>query len=269
MSMGKDNIFLEVKCCNKLMSLVLFRGEMMMKVTGFQSLYQLTVLPRMFPVNCYIYEEEDQLTLIDAGLPNSYKGIVKLIKECKKPLTNIVLTHGHGDHVGALERLKKSFPNAVVSISVRDNRLLRGDTSLDKDEPKTQIKGGIPKGLKVVPDLLLREGDRVGSLEVYETPGHTPGSISLFDTKNHGIIAGDTFQTRGRIAVSGQIVRSFPFPAFATWNKEIALKSARKIEALKPYILAIGHGNVIEKPTEKIQKAILEAEENMNMNRVK
>ncbi|MES9793628.1 MBL fold metallo-hydrolase, partial [Priestia megaterium] len=38
-------------------------------------LYQLTFLPRFFPVNCYLVEEKDSLTLIDAALPYSASGI--------------------------------------------------------------------------------------------------------------------------------------------------------------------------------------------------
>lgn len=235
-----------------------------MRVVRNRNLHQLTILPRVFPVNCYLYEEKDQLTLIDAGIPSSYKGIVQTIKEIGKPLTNIVLTHGHGDHIGALEKLKQTFPNAIVSISERDSRLLKGDTSLDTNEAPTPIRGGVPKGLKIEAERLLIEGERVGSLEVYATPGHTPGSIVLYDTRNGAIIVGDAFQTRGRTAVSGQLVRSFPFPALATWNKEISIESARKINNLKPTLLAVGHGNMIENPSEQIEKAIKAAEENLN-----
>ncbi|WP_047981886.1 MBL fold metallo-hydrolase [Ornithinibacillus contaminans] len=234
-----------------------------MRVIRNQNLYQLTVLPSVFPVNCYIYEEEDQLTLIDAGIPSSFNGIVKLVNEIGKPLTNVVLTHGHGDHVGALDKVKQAFPDVAVSISERDSRLLRGDVSLNSDEPQTPIKGGVPKRIKTIAERKLNEGDRIGSLEVVTTPGHTPGSISLFDTKNRAIIVGDAFQTRGKIAVGGQLVRSFPFPAFATWHKEIALASAKKILALDPTLLAVGHGNMIEDPHQQIEKAIREAAEQL------
>lgn len=239
--------------------------EFAMKKVHLNNLYQLTVLAHFFPVNCYLYEEEKELTLIDAGLSISYKGIVQTIREINKPLTNIVLTHAHGDHVGALERVMQSFPDAVLSISKRDCRLLKGDKSLDKTEPQIPIKGGVPKGIKITPNRLLKEGDRIGSLKVYETPGHTPGSISLLDTKYNAIIAGDTFQTQGRMAVCGQIVRSFPFPAFGTWSKELALNSAKKIGALNPTLLAVGHGQMVENPSDDVQKAIKEVERKYEM----
>lgn len=237
-----------------------------MKVRKYGEIYQLTLWPQLFPVNCYIVEEQHEVTLIDTGMPASFKGIVDAIKNIGKPLTNIILTHAHGDHVGSLDRLKETFPEACISISERDSRLLKGDVSLNDDEPQTPIKGGIPKGIKTEPNRLLREGDKIGSLEVVETPGHTPGSISLYSGKTGFIIVGDAFQTRGKIAVSGKLVKTFPFPAFATWNKEEAIQSAKKIQRLKPSILAAGHGTIIQNPENKIAQAIIEAEKNL-MNR--
>ncbi|MFP3916483.1 MBL fold metallo-hydrolase [Lysinibacillus telephonicus] len=232
-----------------------------MKVSKYGEMYQLTLWPLLFPVNCYIFEEQHEITLIDTGMPASFKGIVDAIKNIGKPLTNIILTHAHGDHVGSLDKLKESFPEACFSISVRDSRLLKGDVSLNESEPQTPIKGGIPKGIITEPNRLLMEGDKIGSLEVVETPGHTPGSISLYAQKTGHIIVGDAFQTRGKIAVSGKIVKSFPFPAFATWNKEIAIQSAKKILELKPSLLAAGHGTIIQNPEKNIARAIIEAEE--------
>ncbi|MBO2536870.1 MULTISPECIES: MBL fold metallo-hydrolase [Rummeliibacillus] len=234
-----------------------------MKISHFKNIYQITIMPRVFPVNCYIIEEQNELTVIDAGIPASFKGIVKVIEQLNKPLTNIVLTHAHEDHIGSLEHLKEQYPAACVSISIRDSRLLKGDRSLDAHEPQMPIKGGVPKNLQIVPDRLLKEGDTIGSLEVVETPGHTPGSISLFVKNTKAMIVGDALQTKGKVAVSGQFVLLFPFPTLATWNKELALKSAKKILNFNPSLLAVGHGEMIEDPEAVIQIAIKEAEKNL------
>lgn len=234
-----------------------------MRISKFGNLYQLTLLPRLFPVNCYLYEEENELTLIDAGMPASFKGIVHLIEQINKPLTNIILTHAHGDHVGALDQLKQLYPNVVVSISKRDSRLLQGDQSLDDEEPNLPIKGGFDKSLKTKPDRLLNEGDRIGSFEVISTPGHTPGSISLFNTVNKQLIVGDAMQTKGKVAVVGQLVPTFPFPTFGTWNKKFALESVKKILQLEPSLVAVGHGKVLENPMDLLKQAILEAEKKL------
>jgi glyoxylase-like metal-dependent hydrolase (beta-lactamase superfamily II) len=231
-----------------------------MRVIKEGYLYQLTFMPRLFPVNCYFIEEEDGLTLIDAALPYSAKPILQAAEKIGKPIKRIVLTHAHGDHIGALDELKAKL-KVPVYISARDSRLLAGSTSLDSNEPQTPIRGGVPKNIKTTPDMLLKEGEVIGSLLAISTPGHTPGSMSFLDQRTNLLIAGDAFQTRGGTAVSGVTIPWFPFPALATWNKETALQSARKIRELNPTILAVGHGELLRNPAAPIEKAIQKAEE--------
>jgi glyoxylase-like metal-dependent hydrolase (beta-lactamase superfamily II) len=227
-------------------------------------LFQVTFMASFFPVNCYLVEEEDGLTLIDAALPYSMKGIFKAAKAIGKPITRIVLTHAHEDHVGALDRIKEEFPGVPVYISVRDNRIMNGDTSLDEHEDQTPIKGGVPKKLKTRANVLLKEGDLVGSLAAIETPGHTPGSMSFIDTRTKALIAGDAYQTRGGIAVAGDIMPWFPFPAFGTWSKETSLASAKKLVDYKPKLLAVGHGEMLENPIGEMEQAIKRLEQKLN-----
>lgn len=231
-----------------------------MRVLREQTLYQLTFLPRMFPINSYLVEEEEELTLVDAALPYSLKGILRAADEIGKPITRILLTHAHNDHVGALDALKEELPDVRVHISRRDARLLTGDRTLDPGEPDTPIRGGVPNRLKARGEVLLREGDRIGSLLVVASPGHTPGSMSFLDTRNHALIAGDAFQTRGGVAVAGQIRWWFPFPAMGTWSKQFSLESARKLQKLRPALLAVGHGEMLKQPGAAIDRAIAEAE---------
>lgn len=227
-----------------------------MRVIKNGFLYQVTFMAKVFPVNCYLVEEEDGLTLIDAALPYSVKGILKAAAEIGKPITKIVLTHAHDDHVGALDAIKEKLPDVPVYISVRDHRLMSGDVSLDPHEHQTPIKGGVPKKLKTRASVLLKEGDLVGSLAAIESPGHTPGSMSFFDTRTHALIAGDSFQTRGGMAVTGDMKLWFPFPALATWSKETALESAKKLVRYEPKLLAVGHGEIVENPVNTMKVAI-------------
>ncbi|MEF3310431.1 MBL fold metallo-hydrolase [Paenibacillus sp. GYB004] len=237
-----------------------------MKTTHIGTLYQLTFIPHLFPVNCYLVEEEDGLTLIDAALPYSASAILQAAAKIGKPITRIVLTHAHDDHVGALDALKGSLPGVPVHISSRDARLLAGDVSLEPDEPNSPIRGGVPKKLKTRADIMLRDGDRVGSLLAVSVPGHTPGSMAFLDTRSRTLIAGDAMQTRGGVAVSGQVKPLFPFPALATWNKQAALDSARKLAALSPALLAVGHGRMQHEPLADINRAIAEAETKLRPN---
>lgn len=148
-------------------------------------------------------------------------------------------------------------------ISSRDALLLEGNKTLLPHEKSVPIKGGLPKNIKTKPDLFLEEGARVGSLEVIATPGHTPGSITLFDTRNRSLIAGDALITRGKLVVSGMMNPLFPFPALATWDKSTALESAKKLSKLKPSLLAVGHGKMLMQPQKLLEIAIEEAEKSL------
>jgi glyoxylase-like metal-dependent hydrolase (beta-lactamase superfamily II) len=226
-----------------------------------EHLIQLARFPLLFPVNAYFVREEDGLTLIDAGIPGMAKLYLEAARRYGQPIRRIALTHAHMDHVGALDALHRALPEAEVLVGVREARLLRGDLNLDPAEraltPK--LNGSFPK-VETRPTRELLPGDRVGSLRVVAAPGHSPGQLAYFDERDGSLIAGDAFQTRGGLAVSGVIRPTFPFPALATWHKPTALATARTLRALNPSRLAVGHGQVLEAPNVAIDEAIAVAD---------
>jgi glyoxylase-like metal-dependent hydrolase (beta-lactamase superfamily II) len=228
--------------------------------THGEYLAQLTRFPRIFPVNCYLVREEDGLTLIDTGMPGSAAAILDAAHELDLPIQRIVLTHAHGDHIGSLDVLHQLLPDAEVLISARDARFLAGDMGLDADEPQAKLRGDY-RTTKTRPTRLLADGERVGSLEVVSSPGHTPGHIALLDRRDGALIAGDAFQTRAGVAVAGTVQWLFPFPALATWHRPTSLASARRLRMLEPARLAVGHGEVLEDPLEAVERAIEKAQQ--------
>jgi glyoxylase-like metal-dependent hydrolase (beta-lactamase superfamily II) len=209
----------------------------------------------LWPINCYLVREDDGLTLIDALLPGSADGILQAAQEAGAPIRRIVLTHAHMDHVGAVDDLYQRLPDAELLVSARSARFLRGDMSLDPDEPQAKLRGGY-RTCETTPAFELNEGDTIGSLQVIAAPGHTPGQIALLDARDQTLIAGDALSTQGGVTVSGKIVWLFPLPAFATWHKPSALDTARKLRELEPSRLATGHGPVVENPLPKMDRAI-------------
>ncbi len=232
-----------------------------------QYLYQLTRFPIIFPVNCYLIKEQDGLTLIDAAIPGCEKDILDAAHALDLPIKRIVLTHAHSDHIGSLDALHALLPTAEVLITARDARFLSGDMSLDSNEPQTKLKGGYQK-VVTRPTQFVANKDRIESLEVISTPGHTPGHIALLDRRDGSLIAGDAFQTRAGIAVSGVLRPLFPFPAMATWNRPSALESARTLRSFEPTRLAVGHGEVLEKPAAAMDAAIAVAERTFQKEKV-
>jgi len=223
------------------------------------NLVQLTHFPRVFPVNCYLVREDDGFTLVDAALPGSTPAILAAARKLGAPIVRIALTHAHFDHVGALDALHAALPAAEIIVPAREARFLAGDMRLDPDEPQAKLRGSW-KVCTTRPTRLLAPGERVGSLEVVAAPGHTPGHVAFLDTRDGTLVAGDAFQTRAGVAVSGTLRPLFPFPALATWHKPTALESARALRALRPSRLAVGHGRLLQDPLAAMDRAIATAE---------
>lgn len=214
-----------------------------------------TRISRFGFVNCYLVREDDGLTLVDTMIGGSTKPILAGAQRLGAPIKRIVLTHAHGDHIGSLDALHAALPEAEVIISERDARLLAKDMTLDPDEPQDKLAGGYP-GATTKPTRTVNDGERIGSLEVIASPGHTPGHIALLDPRDATLICGDAFATIGGVATSAKGKLVFPLPAMATWSKQVELESARKLANLKPARLAPGHGKIVESPVEAMTQAI-------------
>jgi glyoxylase-like metal-dependent hydrolase (beta-lactamase superfamily II) len=211
-----------------------------------------------FPANAYLVRESDGFTLVDTAL-NSANGILAAAEKFGTPIRRIAITHAHSDHVGSLDALHAQLPDAEVSVSARDARFLRGDKTLDPDEPQVKLRGGYTV-ISAIPTRLLQPGDRVGSLEVIASPGHTPGHVAFLDTRDGTLIAGDAYSTQSGIVTGGTLRPFFPFHALATWHKPTTLRSGEALLALKPSRLATGHGKVLTNPVPAMQAAVAEAQ---------
>jgi glyoxylase-like metal-dependent hydrolase (beta-lactamase superfamily II) len=214
------------------------------------------------PINSYFVREDDGLTLVDANLPGRATRIVEIALRLELPIRRIVLTHAHKDHTGSLDAICELLPSADVFIGARESRLLEQNFSLDRTEPQQKIRGHFAP-VKTKPNL-LDPGDHVLSLRALSTPGHTPGHFCFFDERNGALLAGDALQTAGGLAVSGDTRLLFPFPGIFTWDKRLALESARLLRDLNPTCLATGHGAVMQLPLARLDRAIRRAARNFS-----
>jgi glyoxylase-like metal-dependent hydrolase (beta-lactamase superfamily II) len=214
----------------------------------------LTQLNRFHFVNAFLVREDDGFTLVDTTMGDASETLVAAARHAGGAIRRIALTHGHGDHVGSLDTLKDRLGDSVaVLMPELDARIHAGEHVVEGKVP-----GSWPK-LRTVPDLRLSDGDRVGSLEVVATPGHSPGHVAYLDARDRTLIAGDVFTTYGRPAVTNHFYWRFPFAAMATWNKDRDLDSARRLRALDPALLAVGHGPALRDPVHALDEAIARA----------
>ena len=212
-----------------------------------ENLIQLT---RFGLVNAYLVREEDGFTLIDAMLPKSGQDIIAAAQANGAPIRRLIFTHGHGDHVGSLDELSAALPEAEIAMGHADVQIHTGQ--------RAKASGSWPK-LTSRLGTELTGGERIGSLEVVPSPGHTPGHVSFLDTRDRSLISGDVFSSVGGLAVSSKLHWRFPLPYFATDDKPTDLQSARDMRALDPTRLALGHGGVVVSPAAAMDAAIAKA----------
>ena len=203
------------------------------------NVYQLTIRG----ANVILIVEEE-LTLIDTGLHGSSPQIIDFIHHLGRSpeeIGLIILTHNHIDHMGGLAELKQ-LTSAKVAIHKADigERKNLPSTGSRYRVPINQLSSTLRSVFSVKledVDIQLEGGEvlnPLGGLEVIHTPGHTPGSISLFSQQNKLLIAGDTLRKRRKTL-------HLP-PKMASSDLTQAVESVKRMVQLDFDILCLGHG---------------------------
>ena len=180
--------------------------------------------PVTLDIRSYLVPHDSGLVLVDTGLNPSGHDLDAALAAAGagwSDVSDVVVTHGHRDHVGALAHVRESAPGAVVHAS-----------------PLEGIADAAP----------LTEGDTVGSLRAFATPGHTPGHLSLYDESRGVLLVGDCLGV-----MDGELVRA---SARFTADADQAELSLHLLLELRGARMFFSHGPEIDQPWEALDQLL-------------
>ncbi|KIL51938.1 MBL fold metallo-hydrolase [Jeotgalibacillus soli] len=191
-------------------------------------------------MSAWIIKEDQHVYIIDTGV--AFMG-ERIVKEAQKmgEIKEILLTHGHSDHVGGL---KKILNNHSVPVFAHKQEIpyMEGEQPYPgRKKEEVLVAPGIAKPLM---ESDSGELEPIGDLVPIHTPGHTPGHVSYYHKKDQVLIAGDLFTSKKRILQK-------PMAMFTSDMKQ-AVQSAYCVKELKPKIISICHGNDVANPKKQI-----------------
>jgi glyoxylase-like metal-dependent hydrolase (beta-lactamase superfamily II) len=178
--------------------------------------------------NCYLIFDDKtpgEAIIIDPGGDVDY--IMRVISDLEIKPVKIIATHGHFDHILAVKELKLNYK--IPFLMHKNDEVL-----LKWIRKSCQYFCGFDPGPAPKIDEYLDKNLKIGSLsfEVIETPGHTPGSVTLYNKLKNIAFVGDTVFKDG--------IGRYDFPYS---DKEKLFKSIHKILKLpKETIIYPGHG---------------------------
>jgi glyoxylase-like metal-dependent hydrolase (beta-lactamase superfamily II) len=202
--------------------------------------HQLTGFPK-YGINWYLVGD----VLIDAGGRPDRKRILKQLQGHK--VTAHALTHAHPDHQGSSHAVctELGIPFWVHTDDVEVAE--KPELMLQRQPPKplNKLMYKMFAGPAHPVDRALAEGDEVAGFQVLHTPGHAKGHISLWRESDRVLVAGDVLNTMHPFTM----VRGLREP-LETFTPDPAenRRSIKRLAALEPSLLLVGHGPPVRDP---------------------
>jgi len=192
----------------------------------------------------YLVDYGDELVMIDSGAGNSSSQLdrnIEMLGLKPSKLTQIILTHCHIDHIGSATYFREKYKSEIVIHELDARALETGDSMKTAANwygttfPPTRVD----RKLKGAHEILMFGKE---DLHCLHTPGHTPGSISVYlDRAGQRILFGQD--------IHGPFNRAFDSD-IAAWRK-----SMNVLLLLEADILCEGHFGIYQ-PKNKVRDYI-------------
>ncbi len=209
-------------------------------------------------VNAYaVTTPEDDWVLVDTGLKTNFASLQNLDTHFGRPPLAIVLTHGHFDHAGNAGELASRW-GVKIYVHHLERPFLTGQSMYPPSDPT--VGGPLAQMTRVIPNALFNLTGQLETLpedgilpplpawKLIETPGHTPGHISLWNEDERILIAGDALATADFDSYLGMATKKQKLslggsPFTPDW--EAARASVHKLADLEAVVVAAGHGKLM------------------------
>lgn len=200
---------------------------------------------------------QDGFTLIDTGMPGKTKSLISQLEENNYALSDlrmIVLTHCHTDHTGGVAELVKRSRAKLIAHQdeipyILQNKPLPANSLFQR--VGFWIFDRIFKTHIDHVDVAVKDGDVIdalGGLQVIHIPGHTPGSIALYQPERKIMFCGDIIFNERKITLP---------PKFFNADTTQVQEAARRLVEYPIDIACVGHGEPILKDAgDRIREAI-------------
>lgn len=218
----------------------------------------LEILPDVYRMtdlrmaNVYLLVTGEDLLLVDSGMPGDAKQIDAQMQEqgfAVSALRAIVLTHAHVDHVGSVPELVRRCGAQVFAHAQEVPYVERTQSLPTASLPRRAMNWLSERLMGRQPachvDRALEDGETLaalGGLQVIHTPGHTPGSICLYQPERQLLFTGDTLFNHNPITGRGSL--QLP-PSMLILDRDALRASLRRLATLPVQVLCAGHGKPI------------------------
>ena len=136
--------------------------------------------------NCYVVSADSECWVVDPGMDAA--PLIRLLNDREASVSRIIVTHGHGDHIGAVGDVKTAHPDATITCPSGDAAMLT-DPQANLSAPFGFALSCPPADETIDPGQTLSLGS--AQWRVIDTSGHTPGGVSLYCEKESVVITGD------------------------------------------------------------------------------